>query len=73
MYLRIPRPGQTRRRLIVAEARAQALSDAILSLGSLAAASGPSATFTDPAVARIQARRQRIAESGLRVVQGGAA
>jgi hypothetical protein len=69
------RPGETRRRLAAAEAaaaRAEAHAQALSkTLQAIAAELTPvtGATFTDPAVARIQARRQRIAASSLTLVR----
>ena len=56
-------------------AHAEALAAETLRVVQSAAGVAPlrDAAYADPVVARLQARRQRIADSGLTLVRGGAA
>ena len=75
-YSGLPRPGDARRKAAEALAvasRAEAAAQATIQLLRAAGSESPDATYADPVVARIQARRQRIAESGFRLIKGGAA
>jgi hypothetical protein len=73
----LPRPGDdASRKAAEALAIATRSEAALVVLGQLMAAQAsemPGTTYTDPVVARIQARRRRIAESGLRLVSGDGA
>jgi hypothetical protein len=72
----LPRPGDARRKATEALAVATRNEAALQALGRLMAARAgeqPDTSYTDPKAARIQARRKRIAESGLTLIQGSAA
>jgi hypothetical protein len=72
----LPRPGDARRKAREALATASRTEAAVQALCQMMAAGSsepPEATYSDPVVARIQARRKRIADSGFRLIDGGAA
>jgi hypothetical protein len=69
----LPRPGDARRKATEALAIATRNEAALQALGQLmadAVTEQPGTTYTDPVVARIQARRRRIEASGLQLVGG---
>jgi len=71
----LPRPGDTRRKAALALAtatRAEAAAQATIQLLRAAGSEPPDTTYADPVVTRIQARRRRIADSGLTLIRGGA-
>jgi hypothetical protein len=68
-----PGCAEARRKATEALGIATQVEAALVALGQLMAARAsemPGTTYTDPVVARIQARRRRIAASGLRLVSG---
>jgi len=66
-------PGELLRRLTAAEARVEGLYRTLLALGELPGGGPAAAAYTDPATARVQARKRRIEASGLLLIRGGAA
>jgi lipoate synthase len=70
------RPGSTRRRAreaLAAALRAEQLAHVLVQVVTADGSEQAGASYADPVVARIQARRRRIEASGLVLHRGGAA